>query len=72
MFATSANNQANYTTDGDGAPDIADVTDANVFEILAQTQISRLLISDLTVPNPEQIPLAELESPPEDLPNLLE
>ena len=72
MFETSANNQANYTTDGDGTPDAANMTDTDVFEILAQTQTSRLLISDSTVPNPEQIPSAELESPPEGLPNLLE
>ena len=71
-FETSADNQADYTTDGDGVPDMVDVTNTDVFEILAQTQTSRLLISDSTVPNPEQIPSAELESLPEDLPNLLE
>jgi len=69
-FETSAD--TNYTIDGDGTPDVADVTEANVFEILAQTQSSRLAVSNLTVPNPEQILLAKLESPLEDLPNLLE
>jgi len=71
-FETRANNEADYTTDSDSAPDTADVTDADVFEIIVETQTSRLLVSDSTVPNLEQIPSAESESPPEDLPNPLE
>ena len=60
------------TTDGDGLPDTTDATDASVFEILTQNQTSRFLDPDSTAPDPEQIPSAESESPPDDPPNPLE
>jgi len=74
-FEISTDDQANYTVGGDagdGAPDVTNMMDANVFEIITQSYTSRALNSDLTVPNPEQIPLAEVELPPETLPNPLE
>ena len=74
-FEISADDQAHYTVGGDagdGVPDATDMTDANVFEIITQSHTSRALNSDLMVPNPEQIPSAEVELPPEILPNPLE
>ena len=68
----TADDRANDTMDGDDASDIADSTDTDAFEMITQTQTSMFLDSDLTVPDPEQIPSAELESPPENPPNLLE
>jgi len=72
-YATGgASNQVKDAMDGNDTPDITDMTDATMFEIIMQTQTSLLLDLDSTVPDPEQIPLAELESPSEDLPNPLE
>ena len=74
-FEISADDKANYTMGGDagdGASNTTDMTDTNVFEIITQSHTSRALNSDLTVPNPEQILLAKVELPSENLPNPLE
>jgi len=74
-FKISADDQAHYTVGGDagdGVPDATNMTDTDVFEIITQSHTSGALNSDLTVPNPEQIPSAEVELPPEILPNPLE
>lgn len=72
--SNSADDQPNDTADGDGMPDIADMMDANMFEIITQTQTNTFLDLDSTVPSPEQIPSAEHESESltEDTPNPLE
>jgi len=74
----NADDQANDTAaGGDAMPDTADMTDtadatdANVFETITQVHTDGFLDSDSTVPNPEQIPSAESESPPETPPNPL-
>ena len=71
-ITNTADDQTNDTADGDDASDIANSTDADVFEIITQTQTNVFPDSDLTVPDPEQIPSAELESPPENPPNSFE
>jgi hypothetical protein len=60
--------------DGDGMPDAANAMDANVFEIITQTQTNMFPNSDLTTPSPKQVLSAEHEpeSPTEDVPNPLE
>ena len=63
--SNNANDRANGIADDDGAPDTADVTDTDAFEIMTQT--NTFLDLDSTEPNPEQNPLAESELPPEDL-----
>jgi len=77
--SNNADDQANnITADGDAMPDtadmtnMADTTDANVFETITQAHTGRFLDSDSTVPNPEQRPSAESESPPESALNPLE
>ena len=68
-----ANDEADESVDGDGTPDNADTIDADVLDILTQIQTNEFLDLELTASdNPEQIPSAESESPPEDLPNPLE
>jgi len=74
-FEISADDQAHYTMGGDasdGVPNATDMIDADIFEIITQSHTSGALNSDLMVPNPEQIPLAKVELPPEILPNPLE
>jgi hypothetical protein len=68
----TADDRTNDTADGDDVSDITDSTDADAFEIITETQTNMFPDLDLTVPDPEQILLAELESPPENPPNLLE
>ena len=70
--SNSADDRANNTTDGNGTHDTADMMDANVFEIITQNQTSNFLDSNLTAPDPEQIPSAESAEPPEEPPNPLE
>ena len=48
------------------------MTDTDVFQSITQTQPSGFLDTDSTVSDPEDISLAESESPPENLPNPLE
>ena len=66
--SNSADNRANdqVTADGDDAPDTADTTDADVFEIITQTRFPDL---DPITPDPGEFPSAELDSPPEDPPS---
>ena len=68
--SNSADDQAEDIMDGDSMPNDADATDTNVFEIITQTQTSILLHSELIAPNPEQIPLAKSDPPPESPPNM--
>jgi hypothetical protein len=63
--ATDSNSMAN---DADNTDD-ANTTDANMFEIITQTQTSILPHLDSIVLNPEQITSAESDSPPESPPN---
>lgn len=66
--------QAEDTMDSDSTADDADdadATDANVFEIITQTRTSILPHSDSIAPNPEQVPSAESDPPPNP-PNPLE
>jgi hypothetical protein len=63
-----ADDEANDTTDGVDMADTADTTDANVFEIITHTQANGLLDLDSTTPNPAQIQLAKVETPPENPP----
>jgi hypothetical protein len=65
-----ANGQRDNNVDGDDTPDTADMTDAEVFEILTQTDRT-FLESGLPVLNAEQTPLesAESDSPPENASN---
>ena len=68
-----ANDEADESVDGDGTPDNADTIDADVLDILTQIQTNTFLDLESTASdNPEQIPSAELESPPKSLTNLLE
>ena len=64
--------EADNSVDGDGTSDTADTTDANVLEILTQIQTNDVLDLESTAPNPEHIPSAESESPPENLANPVE
>ena len=71
--SNSLNDRANNTTDGDGAPDDADMTDTDVFEPMTQTQPSGFQDVYSTASDPEDISSAESESPsgnlsdPEDI-----
>jgi len=58
--------------DGDNTPDTADIMDANMLDTITQIQTNKLLDLESNGPDPEQILLAELVSPPEDLANLVE
>jgi len=62
-----ADDQSSDTMDNNDIPNTADMTDADVFEIIAQTQTRRFLGLESTAPNPEpeQTPSADSESPPE-------
>ena len=64
--SNSANEDLNNTTDGDDAPNTTNTTDADAFEILTCAQTSGILDLDSTMSNPEQIPLAKSEPPPEN------
>lgn len=66
MADAQADDRTNSTSDRDDVPDTADAMDASAFEIITQAHTRRFVDSDPTAPNPEQIPSAELESPPED------
>ena len=61
-----ADDQTSDTMDNDGAPDTADMTDADVFETIVQGQTPRFPDLESTVPDPEQIPSADSESPSEN------
>ena len=64
-----ANDPAGDMADDDDASDTADITDADMFEIITQT--NGLLGLDPTTPDPAQFLLAEPELPPENPPNPL-
>lgn len=55
------NDRANNTTDGDGAPDTADMTDTDAYESMTQTQPSGFLDTNSTVSDPDDISSAESE-----------
>jgi len=65
-----ANDQTDNNADGDDAPDTADMMDAEVFEIMTQTDRT-FLDSGLPVLNAEQTPpeSAESDLPPENASN---
>ncbi len=73
----ASNSADNDAADGDGAPDTADATDADVFEIITQIQTSGILDSDSTVPSgnilsaeTEPAPDVDLTAPnPEQVPS---
>jgi hypothetical protein len=56
--------QPDTTANGDNAPDTADMMDAEVFEIITQTDGRAFLDSGLTARNAEQIPSESAESDP--------
>ena len=68
-----ANNEANDSMDGDNTPNNADTIDADMLDIITQNQTNEFLDLELTASDdPEEILLAESESPPENLPSLVE
>jgi len=69
---SQADDRANNSMDGDHTPNTTDIMDANVLDIITRIQTNELLDLESNGPDPEQIPSAELESPPEDLANPVE
>lgn len=71
--SADANDQAvddtNNNVDGDGTPNTTNSMDANILQIIMQIQTNEFLDLESTVPNPDQILSAKLESPPKNLAN---